>query len=448
MAQQESVHTAHRWAGAVEIAAAIRAREVSAVEMLEEQLDRIARLDADLHAVVTLDAEGARARAQQADTALTRGDVWGPLHGVGITIEDIHATAGIRSTFGGYPALADHVPGADATVVARLKAAGAIVVGKTNGPCLGEDSIFPRTRNPWNPGRAPGKSSTGSAVAVAAGLTPLDIACDTRGSIQCPATFCGVFGMRPTEHRVPLTGSVFIDPIRKHRVLTTAGPMARSVTDLRLALQVISGPDGHDPEVAPVPWRDAVAPELDGLRIGYAPDFPVGTAADIRAAIDDLAVDLDNLGAVIDDQLPGSALTEQEPLMAELFSMLAPAAAPVPGAEEPSTRPLWDYLAALDRRDRYMTGWDRYLATHDAFLCPAVSMCAWPVDEEPADDRLNPILLSQLSGCPMVVIPVGLDSNGVPTAAQLVGRRWQDERLLAIAEAITAATGRLRHPAP
>ena len=195
----------YEWASAVQIAEAIRGRQVSAAEVLAGQLERIARLDAELGAVVTLDAEGARARAEEADKALARGEVWGPLHGVGITIEDLHATAGMRSTFGGYPPFADHVPAADATVVARLKAAGAIVVGKTNGPCIWDDSVFPRTKNPWNPARTAGGSSTGPAVAVAAGLTPLDIAGDTTGSIQCPAAFCGVFVPAPLGPRKPKT---------------------------------------------------------------------------------------------------------------------------------------------------------------------------------------------------------------------------------------------------
>ena len=145
--------------------------------------------------MVTLDADGAHRRAAEADRALARSQVWGPLHGVGVTVEDVHATAGMRSAFGGYRPFAEYVPAADATVVARLKAAGAIIVGKSNGPCLwGEDSVFPPTLNPWNADRTAGGSSTGPAVAVAAGLTPFDIAGDTSGSIQCPAAFCGVYG--------------------------------------------------------------------------------------------------------------------------------------------------------------------------------------------------------------------------------------------------------------
>jgi amidase len=287
--------------------------------------------------------------------------------------------------------------------------------------------VFAPTRNPWNQARTAGGSSTGPAVAVAARLTPLDIAADTGGSIQCPAAFCGVFGMRPTEHRVPLTGTLFIDPIRKFRVLTTAGPMARSVPDLRLALQVISGPDGRDPGVPPLPWRDAGPAELAGLRVAYAPGYPLSVAGEIRAGMDALAAELGKLGMIVEDRLPGPALAGQGRLVDELFAMLAFAAeAPAPGSDEPGSRPLRDYLAALDRRDQFMAAWDRFFDSCDVFLAPAMPMCAWPVDDEPADDSpqmqaVTALMLSQVSGCPMVVIPAGTDSNGVPFGAQLIG---------------------------
>ena len=427
------------WASACQVAEAIQCHDVSAAEVLEDQLDRIQRRDTRLGSVVTLDADGARRRAAEADRALARGQVWGPLHGVGVTVEDVHATAGMRSTFGGYRPFADHVPAADATVVARLKAAGAIIVGKTNGPCLwGQDSVFPPTLNPWNADRTPGGSSTGPAVAVAAGLTPLDIGGDTSGSLQCPAAFCGVFGMRPTEHRVAVTGMLFIHPVRKFRVLTTAGPIARSVADLRLALQVISGPDGHDPEVPPVPWRPSEPAELNRLRVAYSPGYPPLVAAEIRAGADRLAAELDKLGAVVQDRLPDPAPAGSGQLVEDLLAVLD--SGPVP-----------EYLAILDRRDRLIASWDRFFASHDVLIAPAMPMPAWPADDEPADDSPQnqaflELELSQASGCPMVVIPAGLDGNGVPFGLQLMGPRWADERLLAIAEAIAPLTGGFQSP--
>jgi amidase len=158
-------------------------------------------------------------------------------------------------------------------VAARLKAAGAILLGKTNGPEIWPDSIFSRTKNPWDLTRSPGGSSAGVDAAVAAGLTPLDIGLDTLGSIQNPAHYCGVYGMRPTEHRVPMSGVFFLDPVRKFRVMSVAGPMARSVEDLRLALRIIAGPDGFDTHVPPVSWRDLELSTLHDLRIAYSSEL-------------------------------------------------------------------------------------------------------------------------------------------------------------------------------
>ena len=163
------------------LAGAMRRLEVSSVEVLDAHLAHIASHNPDLNAIVTLDEDGARLRAQEADAALGRGEVWGALHGVPITLEDAHPTSGIRTTWGGLPRLAEHVPEKDDTVAVRLKAAGAILLGKTNGPEIWPDSIFARTNNPWDLTRTPGGSSAGVGAALAAGLTPLDVGLDTLG---------------------------------------------------------------------------------------------------------------------------------------------------------------------------------------------------------------------------------------------------------------------------
>ena len=196
------------------MAAAIRQRHVSAVEVLEAQLAQIVQQNPALNAIVTLDEQGAKVQAQAADAALVRKEVWGPLHGVPITLEDMHVTAGIRSTCGGYPPLATHIPSEDSNVVARLKAAGAIIIGKTNGPTIWEESIFAPTNNPWDLKRTPGGSSSGPAAALAAGLSPLDIGGDFVGLITVPTHYCGIFGMRPTQHRVSVADAfILLDPI-------------------------------------------------------------------------------------------------------------------------------------------------------------------------------------------------------------------------------------------
>ena len=211
------------FSSATDLAAAVRARHVSATEVLEAHLAQIQRYNSALNAVVTMDADGAHERAREADSALARGEVWGPLHGVPFTLKDAHTTAGMRTTVG-FPPL-DHVPHEDSTVTARLKAAGAILIGKTNvammlaDPAQTKNPIFGRTINPWNIARTPGGSSGGAAAALASGMTPFEIGTDLAGSIRIPAHFCGVFGLKPTENRVSLAGLI---PDRKSTRLNSS----------------------------------------------------------------------------------------------------------------------------------------------------------------------------------------------------------------------------------
>jgi len=272
---------------ATALAAAIQAKQVSALEMLEAHLAQIERHNPALNAVVTLDAAGARQRAQQADAALARGEVWGPLHGVPFTLKDAHATAGMRTTTG-FPNLANHVPQEDSTVTARLKTAGGILVGKTNvamllaDPAQSDNPLFGHTNNPWNVARTPGGSSGGAAAAVAAGMIPFDIGTGLAGSIRIPAHFCGLFGLKPTEQRVSLAGLLpGLSAPRSLRIMSCIGPIARSVADLALLFAIIAGPDERDSEVQPVPIAEVPHLELKQLRIAIAPtlaNLPVATA--------------------------------------------------------------------------------------------------------------------------------------------------------------------------
>jgi len=272
---------------ATALAAAIQAKQVSALEMLEAHLAQIERHNPALNAVVTLDAAGARQRAQQADAALARGEVWGPLHGVPFTLKDAHATAGMRTTTG-FPYLANHVPQEDSTVTARLKTAGGILVGKTNvamllaDPAQSDNPLFGHTNNPWNVAHTPGGSSGGAAAAVAAGMIPFDIGTGLAGSIRIPAHFCGLFGLKPTEQRVSLAGLLpGLSAPRSLRIMSCIGPIARSVADLALLFAIIAGPDERDSEVQPVPIAEVPHLELKQLRIAIAPtlaNLPVATA--------------------------------------------------------------------------------------------------------------------------------------------------------------------------
>jgi amidase len=262
---------------AVEVAAAMRGGELSASDVLETQLARIARDNPALNAIVTLDADQARRRAREADQALASGDIWGAIHGVPITVKDSFDTAGLR-TVSGYRPFARRIPLKDAAPVARLREAGAIVLGKTNLPTLAsgvqtDNPVFGRTNNPWDVRLTPGGSSGGAAAAISAGLSYLELGSDIGGSIRIPAHFCGVFGLKTTGGRV--AGKGHVASARRLAVppdfealtqLASFGPIARSIEDLRVALTIISEPG--TPALVAAPYA-----AMSNLRVAWTDDF-------------------------------------------------------------------------------------------------------------------------------------------------------------------------------
>ena len=447
------------YASAVELASTIREGRQSATEVLAAHLEWIEACNPALNAIVVLDAERAIERARAADEALARGEIWGPLHGVPFTLKDAHATAGVRTT-SGYPPLADYVPTQDSTVTARLKAAGGILAGKTNVPVMlgdyqSNNPIFGRSNNPWDLDRTPGGSSGGAAAAVAAGMTPFDIGTDLAGSIRVPAHFCGVFGMKPSEHRVSLEGLIpGLPPPRPIRIMSCIGPIARSVEDLALLYRIIAGPDGLDGDVPPVPVDDVGPIDLAGLRIAFAPTFPgVPVAADIRHAVLTLAERLSQAGAFVEEAtLPELDFGQDLASVGELVMMLT-------GANRPSEHPatLGRYLSALQRRDGSITAWERFFESWDVLLCPTAMTTAFAHCDTGSPLRIDGqevdywmvnahTAIFNYSGHPAVALPCGLDDRGVPIGLQLVTRRWADSRLLAIAAAVSAIAGGFRRP--
>jgi amidase len=448
------------FASTARLAAAIRTREVSAVEVLDAHVAQIERHDGALNAVVTRDFERARARAREADQALARGLAWGPLHGVPFTLKDAHATAGVRTTTG-FPPFADLVPGEDGTVAARLKGAGGILMGKTNVAEMLADfqtgnPIFGRTSNPWNRERTPGGSSGGSAAAVAAGMTPFDVGTDMSSSIRIPAHFCGVFALKPTETRVSLDGLIpGLSGPRSVRRVSCIGPLARAVEDLTLIYRIIAGPDGRDTEVAPVPVEEVPALKLEGMRLAVAPTFPgFPVAASIREAIGGLARRLGEAGALVEQaELPALDFSRDLARTGALIGMMV-------GAFQPSSgRPVTvaAYLEALDQRDRSIRAWDAFFDRWDALLCPAAMVTAFPhceagsplrVDGEAVDYGMVSAhgSLFNYSGHPAVVVPCGLDDQRLPLGAQIVGKRWGESRLLGIASAVSPLGGAFVRP--
>ncbi len=445
---------------ATQLASAIRGGHVSATEALDVHVAQIEAHNLALNAVVTLDVERARWRAKDADDALARGEVWGPLHGVPFTLKDAHATAGLRTTTG-FPPL-DHVPDEDSTVTARLKAAGGILLGKTNvATMLGDyqtaNPIFGRTNNPWNPARTPGGSSGGAAAAVAAGLTPFDVGTDLSGSIRLPAHFCGVYGLKPTETRVPLTGLIpgLLAP-RSIRIMSCIGPLARSAADLALLYTIIAGPDGRDTEVPPVPVDVAPERELAQLRIAVAPTFgglPVAT--EIRRALEYLAQRLREAGAVVEEAaLPAVDVGGDLAGAGALIGMMIGAFQP--DATAPAAT-LAQYLEALDRRDHSIIAWERFFAAWDVLLCPPAMVTAFSHCEPGAPLRVDGQDVTywmvsahgtvfNYTGHPAVVLPYTLDGDGLPIGVQVVGKRWSEARLLAIAQSLSHVTGPFQRP--
>ena len=446
----------------VELAAAIANRKISAVEALDAHLAQIDAQNEAVNAVISLDREGARSQAKMADAAPVRGDALGPLHGVPFTLKDMHETSGMKTTVG-FPPFADYVAKQDSPVVARLRAAGGVLMAKTNVAAMLSDwqsnnPLFGRTSNPWNLERTAGGSSGGAAAALCSGMTPFDVGTDMQDSIRLPAACCGVYGLKPTEHRVSLAGA-FPDPggaARSVRLMSCLGPLARSVEDLALIYQIIAGPDGSDTDLAPVPVGEMPKLDLKSLRIAFAPSFPgFPVACGISVAVESLARQLQRAGAVVEEaKLLKLDLHDDLEQGGALIGMMLEAAQPeLP--EEPT--PVWRWFEALARRDRSILAWDRVFENWDALLCPVAMTTAFPhcepgtpikVDSKEQSYWMLPAYgaVFNYSGHPALSMPCGLDSAGLPIGLQLVGRRWSEARLLGIASAIEPLTGGFRRP--
>ena len=477
------------FATAQELALAIQRRQVSSVEVINAYLTQLERYNARVNAVVTLDAEGAQGQARRADAALARGECWGPLHGVPFTVKDALETAGLRTT-SGFPPLSDYVPQTDATVVARLRAAGAILLGKTNLPTLASDGqtdnpLFGRTKNPWNLAYTPGGSSGGSAAALAAGLTALEIGSDIAGSVRVPAHYCGVCGLKPTEHLLPLTGHIPEPPgaPRGVRHMGVLGPLARSVEDLTLVLPLLAGPDGRRWEVAPVRLEPPPSRPLKHLRLAWSDDFgELPVTHETREALNAFVIELERYGCRIERGTPpGFDFLLAWETWGELYQAEASSTSPLSkedvvqeaargGMTPDSPDPLFrgqarglnatmrQYTATLTRRDALIAALEEFLADWDAWLVPvstgpAIAHC--PGGTPLLVDAVTiPYLLAcagycspfNLTGNPAVVMPFNRPANGLPIDLQLIGRRWTDLSLLATAAQLGEVIGPFQRP--
>lgn len=452
--------------------------ELSSVELLDHYLARVDGWNGAINAVVALDADRARARAAEADAARARGERWGPLHGLPITIKDSFETEGLVTTSGA-PELRDHVPTTDATAVARLKAAGAIVFGKTNLPLYAGDlqtynEVYGRTNNPWDPDRGAGGSSGGAAAALAAGLTGLELGSDIGGSIRNPAHYCGVFGHKVTWNLIPNRGHIPGPPgTLGNTDVGTFGPMGRSAEDLALGLDVLAGPADADA----VAWRLDLPParnegRLQGLRVATWFEDPfVPIAADVRRQLDAAAAALADGGAVVTPVAPPVGLDDLArsweklvmPLMFaglpdEVFAGFATAAEdlpPVAPGEEAALRSLRaitqrhrDWLRADEARARHRAAFARFFRDHDVLLAPVAPTAAFPHDTETeitartteVDGETRPYLENiYWNGgigtllLPVSVPPIGRTPDGLPVGVQVVATHLEDRTAIAVA---------------
>ena len=454
------------YASATTLARAIRDKKVSSQAVVEACLARIDAVNPRLNAVVQVTAETAMQQARAADAALAKGELFGPLHGVPITIKDSLDTAGVIST-AGTTGRRSFVPAQDATVVARLRKAGAILLGKTNTPELTlfietDNLVYGRTNNPYDLTRTPGGSSGGAAAIIAAGGSPLDLGSDTGGSIRQPAHFCGVAGLKPTSGRVPRTGHIISFEAGPMDILTQIGPLARYVEDLSLTLPLIAGVDWRDPAVVPMPLGDPHAINLTGLRAaffidnGIVPPAPE-VAAVVRAAVTVLAeaslpvtearppdiersrdtwlelVTADG-SAWIRRLLEEAGTTEIHPILQERFF----------GREPISTADYNRMLMALDRlRSRMLA----FMESYDLIVCPAGAYPAVPHGHS-ADINAGFTYsrIFNLTGWPAVVIRGGASAEGLPIGVQIVARPWREDVALAVAQHLETALGGWQPP--
>ncbi|MET9267435.1 amidase [Amycolatopsis sp. NPDC004079] len=467
-----------------QLAAAVAAKEVSSVELLDHYLDRGRRFDPKVNAVVARDEEGARAAARAADRAVSRGEPLGALHGVPVTVKDSVEVAGMRAT-GGSARWGQHVPDRDAESVTRLKNAGAIVFGKSNLPADARDwqtynEIYGTTNNPWDPARGPGGSSGGSAAALAAGLTGLELGGDTAGSIRVPAHFCGVYGLRPSYGIVPGRGTVsgHAPGTLADTDMSVLGPLGRHADDLGLGLDVLAGADRERSPAWRLELPAARANTLREFRVAAWLDDPFcpvdgEPAAILRETLEAVRAE----GAAVVEG-PGPVGLEEtmalyRPLLMAQSGLIEPdesysglvalAAAGGGGFASDATLRFRDWHLLDERRQHSRRRWAEFFRDVDVLLCPVSPTAAFPHDQRPdpswslrtlrinGSDRpyremLPWISLSSLNYLPAAVAPVGATRDGLPVGVQVIAPHLHDRTAVRFAQCLAEAIGGFRRP--
>jgi Asp-tRNA(Asn)/Glu-tRNA(Gln) amidotransferase A subunit family amidase len=464
---------------AVAMAERIRKKEISPVELVEAHLAKIERLDPKLNAFVHVDSARARRAARAAETAVsdrkTSGSALGPLHGVPISIKSSLEVAGLRCE-SGTRLRTGFVATQDAPIVARLKNAGAIVLGVTNTPELlmaweTDNLLYGRTNSPWDLERTPGGSSGGEAAAIAAGMSAGGVGSDGGGSIRVPAHFSGICGLKPTPGRIPATGH-YPASGGPFALIGVVGPMARTVADLKRLFEVMQGPDDGDTCAAPVPLRWPSQEEEKKLRVGYFEDdgrTPV--TPETRTAVRTAAEALRHGGFQVEPFRP-AGLEEARELWTKFFvgsggMLIRPMFQASEDDLSPILRQFLEMSAAeppltaetlLDdwiRRDNLRAGFLAQMRNYPILLCPAAAVPAfrhgersWKIEGKTVNylDAWSYTEWFNLLGNPAAVVPVGRSPEGLPIGVQIVGRPWEEEQVLAVAAALEKECGAWRRP--
>ena len=460
---------------AVLMAEQVRKKKISPVELVDAHLRQIERVNPKLNAFVQVDTERARQAAQEAEITVMREKKLGPLHGVPISIKSSLAVTGMLCE-SGTRLRAGFVPAQDAPLVARLRAAGAIVLGVTNTPELlmaweTDNLLYGRTNNPWDLDRTPGGSSGGEAAAIAAGMSAGGVGSDGGGSIRVPAHFSGICGLKPTPGRIPATGHYPVSA-GPFALIGVVGPMARTVSDLKVLFEVMQGPDAVDTCAAPVPLRWTSEDETRTLRVGYFEDdgrTPV--TPETRQAVRTAAEDLRSTGFQVEPFQP-EGLEEARQLWHTLFvvaggMLLRPMFKGRESDLSPMLKQFLEWSAAepaltgenlLDvwiRRDELRARFLRQMQQYEILLCPAAAIPAfrhgersWQVDGQTVNylDAWSYAEFFNLLGNPAVVVPVGRSPEGQPIGVQIVGQPWEEEQALSVAAALEKRCGAWKTP--
>lgn len=460
---------------ATEMALAIRTREISPVSLVEAHLERILQLNPKLNAFVHVDFDRARRQAEAAEIALKSAAPLGPLHGVPLTIKSSIDVAGWPCACGSL-LRADYVPEKDAPLVSRLRSAGAVLLGNTNAPEFlmayeTDNRLMGRTNNPWDLRRTPGGSSGGESAAIAARCSAGGVGSDGGGSIRVPAHYSGICGLKPTPGRIPATGH-FPASAGPFASLGVVGPMARTVRDLRMLFEVMAGPDDGDPMAAPVPLSAPSEKRLEPVRIGYfEEDRRIPVTQETRAAVRRAAQCLRANGYAVEEFVPAELELVRRiwwglfgragqvalgPLYEGKEQELSPILTEFMGIVRAEPRlTLGEFMNTLIERDAVRVRFLRQTEKYPILICPVCAVPAfahgerkWEIDGRTVEylDAMSYCQWFNALGSPAVVVPVGRSPDGLPIGVQVVGRPFEEEVVLAVAEEIESACGGLSEP--